>query len=106
MSIHKVFKKNWLLLAPLPVIIVSVVMIYFKTTANTVVYGDSGEYITVGKILGIAHPPGYPLYTILAHLFTYLPLNSIAWRINFLSAVTSVFALIVFYFACYFLTKR
>ena len=26
-----------------------------------------------GVHLGVAHPPGYPLYTLLVHLFTRLP---------------------------------
>jgi len=41
--------------------------------------GDAGEFASVGYILGIAHPPGYPLYTILARIFTMpFPLNPVA----------------------------
>jgi dolichyl-phosphate-mannose-protein mannosyltransferase len=50
--------------------------------------GDSGELITAAHVLGIVHPPGYPLYTLLAKLFSLLPIGSgIAFRVNLLSAV-------------------
>ncbi len=60
---------------------------YAWTLAPTVVGGDSGELITVGATLGVAHPPGYPLYTLLAKLFTLVPWGSVAQRVNLLSAV-------------------
>lgn len=49
--------------------------------------GDSGELVAVGATLGVAHPPGYPLYTLLAKLFTFLPWGEEAHRVNLLSAV-------------------
>jgi Protein of unknown function (DUF2723) len=52
-----------------------------------VVGGDSGELIVAACVRGIAHPPGYPLYTLLGYLFAHLPLGSLAWRVNLLSAV-------------------
>lgn len=62
--------------------------IYGWTLAPTVApQGDSGELVTVAYTLGIAHPPGYPLYTLLGHVFTLLPFGSVAWRVNLLSAV-------------------
>ncbi len=67
---------------------------------------DAGELITVAKTLGIAHPPGYPLYTILGHLFTYIPFNSIAWRINLLSAGCHTLVLVLLYKTVLYLTKN
>lgn len=49
---------------------------------------DSGEMLSNAIVLGIAHPPGYPLYTMLAHLWTYLPFGELAWRVNLFSAFT------------------
>jgi hypothetical protein len=63
--------------------------LYVRTLAPTVAGGDSGELITVGATLGVAHPPGYPLYTLLAKLFTLLPWGAVAQRVNLLSAVCS-----------------
>jgi hypothetical protein len=51
--------------------------------------GDSGELIVAGCTMGIAHPPGYPLFTMLANLIHKLPFGSPAWRINLLSVLLS-----------------
>lgn len=48
---------------------------------------DSSEIITVSSGLGIAHPPGYPLYILLGHLFSLLSLGGIFLRVNLLSSV-------------------
>ena len=40
--------------------------IYVKTLAPTVSFFDSGELISAAYTLGVAHPPGYPLYVLLA----------------------------------------
>jgi hypothetical protein len=62
-------------------------VLYVSTMAPTVTSEDSGELITAAYTLGIAHPPGYPLWCILGKLFTFIPLGSVAWRVNLLSAV-------------------
>ena len=49
---------------------------------------DSDEIITVSYTLGVAHPPSYPLYTILGKIFTLIPLPlSIAGRVNLLNSL-------------------
>src|SRR3990167_5364128 len=79
---------------------------YILTLSRSVYFGDSGEFIAVAKTLGIAHPPGYPLYTMLAHLFTYLPFGNLAFRVNLFSAVTSSLTVVVVYFICLKLTRN
>ena len=61
--------------------------VYLATLQRAVPPGDSGELIAVAYTLGTAHPPGYPLYTLLASLFASLPLGTVAWRVNVMSAV-------------------
>src|SRR5262249_19206995 len=69
---------------------VLVVIIHLQTLAPTTACWDTSEYIAAAKVLGIPHPPGNPLFTILAHSFGLLPLSSsYAVRINLFSAVTS-----------------
>jgi hypothetical protein len=51
--------------------------------------GDSGELTTAALELGIAHPPGYPLYVWLGHLLSWLPLGTIAERVAALSALSA-----------------
>ena len=59
---------------------------------------DSPEIITVSACLGIAHPPGYPLFTLLGHLFSLLPLGPLCLRVNLLSAVTGALACTLLFF--------
>jgi tetratricopeptide (TPR) repeat protein len=60
--------------------------VYAATLCPTVYTGDSGELITACYTMGVAHPPGYPLYCLLGRFFTLIPLGSIAWRVNLFSA--------------------
>ena len=48
---------------------------------------DGGELAAAASTLGIAHPPGYPTYVLLAHPFTLLPLGEVATRTNLFSAL-------------------
>jgi hypothetical protein len=48
---------------------------------------DGNELATVPYILGLAHSTGYPLYTWLGKLFTFLPVGDVAHRINLMSAI-------------------
>ncbi|MDD5688150.1 MAG: DUF2723 domain-containing protein [Elusimicrobia bacterium] len=60
---------------------------YIVTLYPTVSVGDSGELITAAYTLGIPHPPGYPLWTILGKIFTIIiPFGNIAYRVNLMSA--------------------
>ena len=71
--------------------------IYYFTQAPGLTFIDSGELAAVCSIPGIAHPTGYPLYTVLGWLFIQLlqPVKPIM-VLNTLSAVFSCIALFVF----------
>jgi len=64
-----------------------VLAVYVATLPPTVSGEDSGELVTAAYTLGIPHPPGYPAWCMLAHLFTYLPVGTVAWRVALSSAV-------------------
>ena len=67
-----------------------VLVIYVLTLAPTTAFWDASEYIAAARVLGIPHPPGNPLFVLLAHVFGLLPLaESYAVRINLFAAVTS-----------------
>jgi hypothetical protein len=59
--------------------------VYLLTTAPTVTGEDCGEFATAAYYLGIPHPPGYPLWCMAAHLFTFLPWGTVAWRVALMS---------------------
>ena len=54
---------------------------------------DSGELILAAWSGGVAHAPGFPLYTALGWLWSHLlPVGRIAWRLNLFSAVCGALA--------------
>ena len=61
-------------------------MMYVRTLAPSLLYGDSAEFQTIAYMLGVGHPTGYPVYVLLAKLFTFLPFGEIAYRVNLFSA--------------------
>lgn len=73
--------------------------LYVATLAPSVVtlFDDSLEFQLVTWQLGIAHPTGYPLYTLLGKLFTFIPVGNIAYRVNLMSAVFAAAAIALVY---------
>ncbi|MDX9755402.1 MAG: DUF2723 domain-containing protein, partial [bacterium] len=67
---------------------------------------DSIKFQYLGKILGICHPTGYPLYLGISHLFSKLPISTLAFRANFLSYFFALLALGLFYGLACRLSKR
>lgn len=62
--------------------------LYLTTVAPGVLPADNGELQVVAAELGVAHPPGFALYTILAHLASGVPLGTTnAYSVNVLSAL-------------------
>lgn len=69
-------------------VFVAAFAVYLRTLHSGLPGPDSGELITVAHGLGVGHPPGYPIYTLLAHGFGLLvPWGVYAWKINLLSAL-------------------
>src|SRR2546425_3733491 len=67
--------------------------LYALTLAPTTQFWDASEYITTAHALGIPHPPGNPVFVLLAHAWGLLPLGAdYARRINLLAAVSSAAA--------------
>jgi hypothetical protein len=71
--------------------------LYARTMPPTVLDGDSGEFQYMAYILGVAHSSGYPLYLLLGKLFTFLPINDVAFRVNFFSVVCTALAVPLVY---------
>lgn len=66
--------------------------LYALTMPRTVVLEDDGLFLMAGAHLGVAHPPGYPLHTLLVHLFMQLPFGPPALLGHLSSAVTGALA--------------
>jgi transmembrane protein TMEM260 (protein O-mannosyltransferase) len=77
-------------------------LLYVATLAPTTQFWDTSEYIAAAYVLGIPHPPGNPLFVLIAHVWGLLPLAAgYAMRINLLAAVTSAIAA-----GCWFLVSE
>lgn len=61
---------------------------------------DTPKLQFVGAILGVPHPPGYPLYVLLSHGFSYLPFGSLAYRINLMSALFGAVTVALVFLCC------
>jgi Protein O-mannosyl-transferase TMEM260-like len=77
--------------------LVAALALYLRTMPPTVLDGDSGEFQYMAYILGVAHSSGYPLYLLLGKLFTFLPVNDVAFRVNLLSVVCTALAVPLVY---------
>ncbi len=67
-------------------------VLYVLTMPRTVVLEDDGLFLMAGAHLGVAHPPGYPLYTLIVYLFTLLPFGSVAFLGHLSSATLGALA--------------
>ncbi len=74
------------------VAVVVTFLVYVRNLAPSVTFEDSGELIAAAHGWGVPHAPGYPLYTMLAKLFTLVPLGTVAYRVNLMSACFSALA--------------
>lgn len=82
-------------------------LLYLSTLAPDVLAADSGELQVVATQLGVAHPPGFPLYIMIAHAFTrILPFVAPAYAVNVFSAVTSALTVSIVYLAGKFITRH
>lgn len=67
---------------------------------------DSAEFQHAAYNLAVVHPTGYPLYLLLARLWiTLVPVGEPAWRVNLLSAVFAVAAVLIVYATVLRLTR-
>ena len=68
----------------------AVFLLYFFTIAPSTAMWDTGEYMAAAKVLGLPHPPGNPLFVLLANVFGKLPLpGNYAQHINTMAAFCS-----------------
>lgn len=67
---------------------------YWLTFEETASYWDCGEFIAVSYKLEVSHPPGAPLFMLVARIFSFLAfgdVEKVAYWINVLSVVGAAF---------------
>jgi hypothetical protein len=85
-----------------PIILTALLfLIYMRTLAPDITWAndgaDGGDFITAAATGGIPHPTGYPVYILLSKAFQFLPVGSLAFRTNLLSALVAVVSVVLIY---------
>ncbi len=83
-------KKNELIIYTLTVF--TAFFMYLITLNPAFHANDSPETSACSVTLGVQHPPGYPLFSVLGKIFTLIPAGSEAFRINLMSSLFMSFA--------------
>jgi hypothetical protein len=80
---------------------ISIFFVYLGTIAPGLTWAntgaDGGDFVTASATWGVPHPTGYPVYLLLAKLFQLLPVGSLAFRTNLLSALAAVLTVVLVY---------
>jgi len=71
--------------------------VYMYTLAPDVMFIDAGELAASATRLGIAHPTGYPIFTLLGNLFSKIPIGEEIYRLNLMCATISSVGLVIFF---------
>jgi hypothetical protein len=93
--------KSWRTFLPPFLLGICLLAVYRRTLAPGLTWAnsgsDGGDLIAAAATGGIPHPTGYPLYLLIARLFQFLPVGSLAFRTNLMSAVFTTAAAILVY---------
>lgn len=87
--------RKWLRGERIIALLISIffLLFYLYFQSSSIYGGDSGDLVVASYVHGVAHPPGYPLYTFLGWLLTKIPYSTIAWRVSLLSSVPAAISL-------------
>jgi tetratricopeptide (TPR) repeat protein len=61
--------------------------VYLATAARSLTWGGTAELATIARTLGVARPPGHPLYTLVSAFVVRVPLGAPVFRLSALSAL-------------------
>ncbi|MBC7171573.1 MAG: DUF2723 domain-containing protein, partial [Polyangiaceae bacterium] len=70
---------------------------YLATASGHGYWLDAGELVAQATDLGISHPPGHPLFGVVAHAASLVPLGPIEFRVAVLGAVCTALAALFFH---------
>ena len=101
----KTFKKwNWIV--ALAVLVISSAT-YLSTIEPTASFWDCGEFIASSYKLEVGHPPGNPVFQLIARFFT-IPFDAAhaAVAVNAMNAILSALTIFFLYFTIVFFAKR
>ncbi|MBN1294679.1 MAG: DUF2723 domain-containing protein [Candidatus Latescibacteria bacterium] len=86
-------------------VFLAVLAVYMMTVSPTISFWDSAEFITCSYIMGIPHPPGAPLLSLVGRVMSVIPLYDfrgggfadIAYRLNIIAVIAGAFTVMLTY---------
>ncbi len=79
-------------------VFLTTLVVYLKTMSVTVVFWDVGEFCAAAKLMQVPHPPGSPLFLIMAKVSSMIPtFSDTAARMHAVSAVSGAFGIFFLY---------
>jgi len=87
-------------------IFVVMLVMYLMTAAPTISFWDCGEFVTCSYIMGIPHPPGSPLLSLIGRVMSLIPfydfrgdgIGEIAYRVNMIDVILGALTVMLTYF--------
>ncbi len=87
------------------VVFAVMMIVYLLTVSPTISFWDSSEFVACSYIMGIPHPPGAPLLSLVGRVMMIVPFfdfrgtgfESIAYRINLLAVLTGALTVLLTY---------
>ena len=102
---NRIFKK-WNRIVSLAVLAVAS-FTYIATIEPSASFWDCGEFIASSYKLEVGHPPGNPVFQLIARFFTMFTDGAhAAIAVNLMSALCSAFTIFLLYLTCVFFAKR
>ncbi len=80
-------------------------LLYLLTTCHDLYWFDSAEFVLATRIFGLVHPPGYPLLLNILSLVSLLPVFTLPFRINLISAFAAAGSCLILFHIINHLTK-
>lgn len=75
--------------------------LYLGNLTRDIYGGDVGDLVVSSYVLGVAHPPGYPLFTLLGALFAHLPIPlPVVSRVGLISVLSGALGVAVYFKYC------
>src|SRR3989338_662013 len=75
-----------------------IALIYLHNLTRDIYSGDIGDLVTAAYVGGVAHPPGYPLFSLLGFILSHLPFPlPVVSRVGLISVFSSLAGLIIYY---------
>lgn len=98
--------REWSFIAPFFLFFLTLI-VYIHNLSRSIYGGDVADFLSAIAVKGVAHPPGYPLFTVLGIFFNSLPINSsIAFKVGLISAISSSLSVLLMYLIIKKLTKN